>query len=294
MIKEYKADDGFKRWARALQFAYREEVLHDYNEYRAPQVLLNVENAKRGLIFYDGYRDLILSKVGSIATQLTANMLRSEHIPYNLFTPLETMPEISAEIFGEMIGIPINKILEIKIEYAGNGDKLLYLNDRTSFDALVRYEALDGRIGGIGIEVKYTENEYPLGDKEGKDIAGDNERYRIMTVESGYYHPDLNIRMFLTAHHLRQIWRNHILGYSMKHKGDVEIIHHVHLYPQQNEHFHLYALPDYRKLLTEEGNESFKTITYENYFALLDKYRENEKVSAWVNYLRRRYLGITE
>ena len=136
MIKEYKADDGFKRWARALQFAYREEVLHDYNEYRAPQVLLNVENAKRGLIFYDGYRDLILSKVGSIATQLTANMLRSEHIPYNLFTPLETMPEISAEIFGEMIGIPINKILEIKIEYAGNGDKLLYLNDRTSFDAL--------------------------------------------------------------------------------------------------------------------------------------------------------------
>ena len=270
MIKEYKADDGFKRWARALQFAYREEVLHDYNEYRAPQVLLNVENAKRGLIFYDGYRDLILSKVGSIATQLTANMLRSEHIPYNLFTPLETMPEISAEIFGEMIGIPINKILEIKIEYAGNGDKLLYLNDRTSFDAFVRYEALDGRIGGIGIEVKYTENEYPLGDKEGKDIAGDNERYRIMTVESGYYHPDLNIRMFLTAHHLRQIWRNHILGYSMKHKGDVEIIHHVHLYPQQNEHFHLYALPDYRKLLTEEGNESFKTITYENYFALLD------------------------
>ena len=294
MIKEYKADDGFKRWARALQFAYREEVLHDYNEYRAPQVLLNVENAKRGLIFYDGYRDLILSKVGSIATQLTANMLSSEHIPYNLFTPLETMPEISAEIFGEMIGIPINKILEIKIEYAGNGDKLLYLNDRTSFDAFVRYEALDGRIGGIGIEVKYTENEYPLGDKEGKDIAGDNERYRIMTVESGYYHPDLNIRMFLTAHHLRQIWRNHILGYSMKHKGDVEIIHHVHLYPQQNEHFHLYALPDYRKLLTEEGNESFKTITYENYFALLDKYRENEKVSAWVNYLRRRYLGITE
>lgn len=294
MIKEYKADDGFKRWARALQFAYREEVLHDYNEYRAPQVLLNVENAKRGLIFYDGYRDLILSKVGSIATQLTANMLRSEHIPYNLFTPLETMPEISAEIFGEMIGIPINKILEIKIEYAGNGDKLLYLNDRTSFDAFVRYEALDGRIGGIGIEVKYTENEYPLGDKEGKDIAGDNERYRIMTVESGYYHPDLNIRMFLTAHHLRQIWRNHILGYSMKHKGDVEIIHHVHLYPQQNEHFHLYALPDYCKLLTEEGNESFKTITYENYFALLDKYRENEKVSAWVNYLRRRYLGITE
>lgn len=292
MIKEYKADDEFKRWARALQFAYREDVLHDFNEYRAPQVLLSEENAKCGLIFYEGYRDLILSKVGHVATQMTANMLRSEHIPYNLFTPLETIPEFSAEIFGKMIGRPIRKVVEIKIEYAGDGDKSLYLNDRTSFDTFVRYEALDGRSGGIGIEVKYTENEYPLGTKEGNDISGNNERYRTMTAESGYYHHDLDIKMFMTAHHLRQIWRNHILGYAMKHKGDVEIMHHVHLYPQGNRHFHNYALPDYRKLLTEEGSESFKTITFENYFSLLDKYRENGNIAAWVKYLKERYLGI--
>ena len=58
MRKEYKSDDKFKRWARALQFAYREDVLHDFNEYRTPLVLLSEENAKRGLIFYDGFRDL--------------------------------------------------------------------------------------------------------------------------------------------------------------------------------------------------------------------------------------------
>ena len=68
MRKEYKPDDKFKRWARALQFAYREDVLHDFNEYRAPQVLLSEENAKRGLIFYDGFRDMIMSKVGNVAT----------------------------------------------------------------------------------------------------------------------------------------------------------------------------------------------------------------------------------
>ena len=155
MNKEYKYDDDFKRWARALQFAYREDVLHDFNEYRAPQVLLSEDNAKRGLIFYEGYRDLILgkSKVGNVATQLTANMLRSEHIPYNLFTPLETMPKVAVEIFSTLINVPIKKIYTIEIEYAGNGDKSLYLNDRTSFDAFVRYEAIDGRTGGIGIEV---------------------------------------------------------------------------------------------------------------------------------------------
>lgn len=292
MIKEYKYDDDFKRRARALQFAFREEVLHDFNEERAPQVLLGGENARRGMIFYEGYRDLILSKTGHIATPLTSNMLRSEHIPYNFFTPLETMPEISAEIFGNIIGIPIRKILEIRIEYAGAGDKSLYLDDRTSFDAFLRYEAANGAIGGIGIEVKYTEREYPLGVKESRDISGANERYRTMTAESGYYRPDLDIKAFLTAHHLRQIWRNHILGYSMKRKGDVEIIHHVHVYPRDNEHFHNYALPEYRQLLTEAGKESFKPLTYEEYFALLDQYREDKAIAAWVSYLRRRYLGL--
>ena len=292
MRKEYKPDDKFKRWARALQFAYREDVLCDFNEYRTPQVLLSEENAKRGLIFYDGFRDLILSKVGNVATQLTANMLRSEHIPYNLFTPLETMPEIAVDLFSKMIGVPIKQIKSIEIEYAGIGDKSMYLNDRTSFDAFVSYITPDERKGGIGIEVKYTENEYPLGEKEGKDIAGDNHLYKDMTAESGYFRSGLDISMFLTAHHLRQIWRNHILGYSMKHKGDVDIIHHVHIYPAHNEHFHNYALPEYRALLTGNGNESFKTITYENYFDMLNDYRDNEQVSDWVKYLRKRYLGV--
>ena len=292
MRKEYKPDDKFKRWARALQFAYREDVLCDFNEYRTPQVLLSEENAKLGMIFYEGYRDLILSKVGNVATQLTANMLRSEHIPYNLFTPLETMPEIAVDLFSKMIGVPIKQIKSIEIEYAGIGDKSMYLNDRTSFDAFVSYITPDDRKGGIGIEVKYTENEYPLGGKEGKDIAGDNHLYKDMTAESGYFRSGLDISMFLTAHHLRQIWRNHILGYSMKHKGDVDIIHHVHIYPEHNEHFHNYALPEYRALLTGNGNESFKTITYENYFDMLNDYRDNEQVSDWVKYLRKRYLGV--
>ncbi len=292
MKKEYKFDDEFKRWARALQFTFREDVLNDYNEFRAPQVLLSNENAKNGLIFYDGYRDLILDKVGKVATQLTSNMLRSEHIPYNLFTPLETMPDIAVDLFGRIIDVSIERVVDIKIEYAGKYEHSAYLNDRTSFDAYVEYVSVDGRNGGIGIEVKYTENEYPLGDKEGKDISGANRNYRDMTECSGYFKSGLDISMFLTAHHLRQIWRNHILGYSMLNNGDVDIIHHVHVYPEHNGHFHDHALPEYRNLLSEKGNESFKTITYEDYFAILDKYSLNQEVANWVKYLRKRYLGV--
>lgn len=293
MIKEYKPDDEFKRWARALQFAYRENVLGDFSEYRAPQVLLSDENAKNGLIFYEGFRDLILEKVGKVSNKMTNNMLRSEHIPYNLFTPLETMPELAKDVFSAMIGIPIKEIeMPILIEYAGDKGRSAYLNDGTSFDTFVRYTTYDGKHGGIGIEVKYTENEYPLGEKEGRDIAGDNEQYRNMTADSGYFVNDLDIKIFLKAHNIRQIWRNHILGYAMKHIGDVDIMHHVHLYPRGNEHFHRHALPDYRKLLTEEGNESFKTVTYETYIALLEKYGDAEIVGDWIKYLRKRYLGI--
>lgn len=269
-------------------------MLHDYNEYRAPQVLLSKANANRGLIFYEEYRDLIMSKIktGSVDTQLTANMLRSEHIPYNLIVPLETMPEVSTRIFSTITGVMIKNVSAIAIEYAGSGGKSLYLNDHTSFDAYVQYEAYDGRTGGIGIEVKYTENEYALGDKEGKGVSGNNIRYRQMTAKSGYYHPGLDIKMFLTAHHLRQIWRNHILGFSMKDKGDVQIMHYVHLYPQNNKHIHRHVIPDYRKLLTASGNESFKSITYENYFAMLDKYSKDDRARNWVNYLRARYLPM--
>ena len=297
MRKEYKQDDKFKKWARALQFAYREDILNDFNENRAPQVLLNDDNVRKGLIFYKGFRDLILSKDKvrkAGVSALTNNMLRSEHIPYNLFTPLETMADIAARIFEEIIDIPIDRIVGIEIEYAGRDDKELYLNDRTSFDTFVWYVTPDGKKGGIGIEVKYTENEYPLGEKEGKDIKGANPRYGDITSKSKYFIPDLDIKRFLTAHHLRQIWRNHILGFSMLDKGDVDIIHHVHIYPQGNEHFHLKALPEYRELLTDKGNESFKTLTYEEYFSILDKYDENGAVKDWVKYLRERYLGIKD
>ena len=94
---------------------------------------------------------------GAGVPALNNNMLRSEHIPYNLFSPLETVPDISTKIFEEIIDIPIDRILGIEIEHAGMDDKELYLHDRTSFDTFVWYETPDGKKGGLGIEVKYIQ-----------------------------------------------------------------------------------------------------------------------------------------
>lgn len=296
MIKDktYRYDDAFKAWARKHQFDFKEFVLNDFYNDKNPQVILSPTAAQRGLIFCDQYRYLIQTKVQSFGTStLFSNMLRSEHIPYNIFTPMEEDLENTASLFNEIIGGGISYIKQIHIEYAGRPgtDKSEYLNDGTSFDTFIEYEATDGKIGGIGIEVKYTENGYHIGKKEKNDIENPNGKYSLITILSGYYIPTLNITAFIKANHLRQIWRNHILGYSMLNRGDIQHFHHIHLYPQGNTHFHELALPIYKNLLTEKGKQSFIDLTYESLFNKMNRHFITDKQQEWIKYLINRYLS---
>lgn len=292
--KIYKYDDPFKAMARAHQFEYRENILGDFNDERNPQVILTADASRAGLNFYEWCREYIRKKMPSgkfTAAALCSNMLRSEHIPYNVFTPMEFDLDSARDLFGNLIKQQIAKVLDIKIEYAGNPlEKDKYLGDGTSFDAYVLYEMEDGSRGGIGIEVKYTEKEYPLGKIEEQSIKDTGHRYHQITPKSQYYTPELDIHRFLKDHHLRQIWRNHILGYSMVEKGDISKFHHIHLYPDGNTHFRDKALPEYKNLLTEKGEESFIDLTYEEMFAQMRKYFKSEEQRKWIDYLYERYL----
>ena len=293
MIKEktYRYDDEFKAKARAHQFAFRENELNDFYEEKNPQVILSPEAAKQGLIFCENYRDLIKSKVKSFRSSvLFSNMLRSEHIPYNIFTPMEEDLDAATTLFNGIIGGSISKINRIYIEFAGDADKSEYLNDGTSFDTFIEYFSSDGSIGGIGIEVKYTENGYPIGVKEKQDIENLNGLYHQITKRSQWYIPTLDTRSFIKANHLRQIWRNHILGYSMLYRGDIQHFHHIHLYPQGNKHFHEYAIPEYKTLLTEHGKASFIDLTYESLFDMISKIFISDKHKEWLKYLQKRYI----
>lgn len=293
MVKEktYRYDDEFKAKAREHQFDFRENELNDFYDEKYPQVILTPEAAKKGLIFCDTYRDLIRSKVKSFGTTtLFSNMLRSEHIPYNIFTPMEEDLEATVSVFNEIAGGGISSIKNIYIEFAGYADRSEYLNDGTSFDAFVEYESTDGNEGGIGIEVKYTENGYPIGVKEKSDIEDVDGLYRQMTAKSHYYIPTLDILSFIGADHLRQIWRNHILGYSMVDRGDIQHFHHIHLYPHDNRHFREYAIPEYKSLLAEPGRDTFIDLTYESLFDMIEKHFKSSKHQEWLKYLRKRYL----
>ena len=293
--KTYRYDDEFKAKARAHQFAFRENELNDFYDEKNPQVILSPDAAKQGLIFCDTYRELIKSKVMSFKSSvLFSNMLRSEHIPYNIFTPMEEDLNATTTLFNEIIGGGISKINRILIEYAGCADKSEYLNDGTSFDTFIEYVSSDGSIGGIGIEIKYTENGYPIGIKEKQDIENTNGLYYQMTQKSHWYIPTLDIISFIKANHLRQIWRNHILGYSMLHRGDIQYFHHIHLYPRGNKHFLEYAIPEYKSLLTDFGNATFIDLTYESLFDMMKIYFTSDKHKEWLRYLRNRYIVLSK
>lgn len=293
MIKDktYRYDDEFKAKARAHQFAYKENVLNDFYDEKNPQVILSPYCAKQGLIFCETYRELIKSKIKSFKpTALFSNMLRSEHIPYNIFTPMEEDMGAATALFNEIIGGGISKINRIRIEFAGDADKGEYLNDGTSFDTFIEYVSTDGSIGGIGIEVKYTENGYRIGNKEKQDIKDIDGLYNQNTKKSQWYIPTLDIVSFIKANHLRQIWRNHILGYSMLKKGEIKRFHYIHLYPEGNRHFHKYAVPEYKQLLTEQGRNSFIDLTYESLFKLINSHFKRKEQKEWLEYLRKRYI----
>lgn len=217
-------------------------------------------------------------------------MLRSEHIPYNIFTPMEKDLDAATALFNEVIRGGISCIDKIVIEFAGQEDRSEYLNDGTSFDTFIEYTSIDGNKGGIGIEVKYTENGYRIGDKEKADIEKPNGLYQQMSEESNYFIPNLDISSFIKANHLRQIWRNHILGYSMLRKGEIKRFHYIHLYPEGNRHFHKYAIPEYKQLLTEQGCNSFIDLTYESLFKLIDSCFKQDEQKEWLEYLKKRYI----
>ena len=111
-----------------------------------------------------------------------------------------------------------------------------------------------------------------------------------MTQESHWYIPTLDIISFINANHLRQIWRNHILGYSMLFRGDIQHFHHIHLYPQGNKHFFERAIPEYKSLLTDCGKTTFIDLTYESLFDMISKIFISDKQQDWLKYLRKRYL----
>ncbi len=300
--------NSFKQAARKLQIWWRENILNvDYNKY---EIVLRLEDALKGLIFFEGFRDDILNYLkqplqetsSAPSGQMLTNLLRSEHIPYNIFFPMQYDKEGCKMIFNDIIGKnEIKNICNIHIEYHPV-PICDYLNDHTAFDVYIEYMNQYDDKCGIGIEVKYTEKEFPLkkGSREYnhvKDTSGHtclSKEYAKATQESGWFKDGVDDQ--LISNKFRQIWRNHILGASMMLKGDIKYFYSITLFPLLNVHFSVDAMSNYKGtmgckgLLSDKGFATCIPLTYEYLFDLMDKYLTINIKTEWVKYLRDRYL----
>lgn len=222
------------------------------------------------------------------------NMLRSEHIPFNLFYPLEKLRNKDPNLLNRFLerlldnNINIDKVTRIKIEFASNPDlhKSKLLDDNTSFDTYIEYFDGDKKCG-LGIEIKYTEKSYPYGKTE-KDrmFNKPDSEYNRLTKDCDFY--KLEKLGILKEKKLKQLWRNHLLGIKLVELKELDEFYSVHLYPDGNT-YQKEACDMYSDCLANDKKQSFVPVTFEKFISVaLDilKYKENKE---WIDYLRKRY-----
>ncbi len=145
--KQYDRDNtsdpsDFLKSARLHQSIYRANTFDlSYDKYGN---YLTKEDGEQGKNFYNGFDifDAVRKRYPKYSKGLYSNMLRSEHIPFNMFVPLDRDKEYCRKVFADVLNIDIISIDKIKVEYAPPR-KEKYLNDNTSFDAYIQYTHSD-------------------------------------------------------------------------------------------------------------------------------------------------------
>ena len=280
---------GFLEKARLHQTKFRADNLTvPYDQYGN---YLTKKDALSGLNFYDdfGIFEEVQKRYPNYKKSLYANMLRSEHIGFNLFVPFKEEPIFGKKVINEFLSNPIRSIDNIQIEHAPS-PPMSYLNDKTSFDVYIECTHPNDQKGIIGIEVKYTEHEYKLtpGSKEEAEINDKNSRYFYVSERSYLFKPEA--KPLLHTDRYRQIWRNHLLGESILIEDKVNFNYFTSLtiFPKGNIHF-VETSKEYMDMLTN-NNDKFVPVTYEDFLAACDKHCHKDRLRKWISYLADRYL----
>jgi PD-(D/E)XK nuclease superfamily len=296
--KQYDRDSltdktGFLKKARLHQSKYRAYELNVPFEIDSYGNYLTKEDALKGLNFYNDFNIFkeVKNRYPNFSRPLYANMLRSEHVGFNLFVPFKSNLEFCKNVFNELLEGQIKSIDKIEIEYAPAPFEN-YLNDKTSFDTYIEFTHFDGQKGIIGIEVKYTEHEYKLkkNSKQEKDIKNKESRYYKVSVNSRLYKPNTIDK--LISDKFRQVWRNQLLGESIiiedKHK--FRYFTSLIIFPKGNKHF-IETSKEYLNMLNKDNQ--FIPVTYEYFISTCDKHKPNSSFEKWINYLKKRYIVET-
>ena len=240
--EEYKGDSRFVAECRRLQSIYRYEIgeeIHPYtdrygNVHYYGNYISNGENPKEGCWknfltehAFNHAKDRVEHKENYETIEsdrLFNNLLSSQPMAFNLFSPLRQMREKSPEIATKVIkaalpNYPIHKVTEVALEFIpANHEKLT--GDKSAMDAIIRFEDEHGKKGFIAIETKYSEN---LGtnvaydrDDNGKNIPRAKSIEAVKELKC--FNADEEQSIIKGDTPLTQIYRNFLLSEMYGHK----------------------------------------------------------------------------
>jgi hypothetical protein len=281
---QYAHDDVFRARARLHQSRFRLERLglKDWRDYGNR---LTKQDALASYNFYrewPGLCELVQSRFPLRDSALYSDMLRSQHMPFNLFGPLAL--ELSQPHTLEMIRLLAPDVMEVKailFEHAPPKAAAL-LGDKTCFDVYVEYVAHDGANCAVGVEVKYTEGPAGYGKLERARMFAADSVYHRLTTASEIYIADAIPR--LRKKDLKQLWREHLLGVAL----GVERFRLAVLGPHRNPQLAL-AVEDYRKQLLFTHRDHVLLISLEQWIATARHIATSPARIAWAEYLAARY-----
>ena len=134
---QYAKDDWFKAVARLHQSRFRSAVLNvDFDEYGNR---LTDADARSLLNYYNGLnvREVLRGRYPAYSKSRDADMLRSEHIPFNMFAPLKDNPELAMQVITAAFGVECRPPFDIRFEWAPK-PRGHYLDDGTAFDVYIQ------------------------------------------------------------------------------------------------------------------------------------------------------------
>lgn len=221
---------------------------------------------------------LIKAEGGTLGVdRLYRNLLSSQPVCFNLFGYLRGHNGALRDVMSRLLDLDIAEIDTVRVEWAPPRED--HLEDRTAFDAYVRYRTSSGLTGFLGIETKYTEKFSPE--------KYDRTSYREWTSKptSGFRDGAAGRLMGSLTN---QLWRNALLTLSLAGTAEFDEGYCVVVHCERDAELER-AIDVFHAERLKPGS-LVRTISYE---AIIDELRNHPEVSEWAQAFAERYLDLT-
>ena len=305
-------DNRFRACARLLQALWRESQELPIGTYAAPGGDQRRIGSLLGAAAADAGRNFLSPEIAHIARQeiayrelgafidqrrLYSNLLSSMPLAFNLFAPLRLDLELAAKVVRRLMpGIDLTRVLHILFEHSPGRCRDDLTSDRSAWDVAIVYQRADGEKGLLAIEQKYSE--------AGSDACTElRTRYDQLANSSELYKNPMSA--VLRTGLCYQLFREHLLTYAARHRGDYAEARFILVAPRHN-HLLQQGADLYAAHLAEPGPDTVPFLNFELEkvveaigcageldlaYALHDRYCNFEKIDALVEQALRAKAG---